>query len=144
MFAALTGRLMINHKTVFGWMESEAVLLILKHVYADEWEWLISEVVVDEVEQTPDADRRHRLEQLLKYAQQSLVISDQHIERAKTLIQLSFGSMDALHLACAESGKADVFLTTDDKLLHRAKRLAGRVEVPVRNPLDWLREQKGL
>ena len=46
----------------------------------------------------------------------------------------------ALHLACAESGGADVFLTTDDKLLHKAAACAERLRVRVENPLVWLKE----
>lgn len=41
-------------------------------------------------------------------------------------------------IACAESGAADVFLTTDDKLLRRAIRLAEQLRIPVANPLNWL------
>ena len=33
--------------------------------------------------------------------------------------------MDALHLAAAESGRADVLLTTDDRLLKRTARKLG-------------------
>lgn len=57
------------------------------------------------------------------------------------LRSLGLGDMDALHLACAESGKADVFLTTDDKLLRRAARLAEQLHILVDNPLNWLVKQ---
>jgi len=35
---------------------------------------------------------------------------------------LNFKYHDALHLAFAEAGGADVFLTTDDRLLRKAKK----------------------
>ncbi len=54
--------------------------------------------------------------------------------------RLSFVGFDAVHLACAESGNADVFLSTDDRLLKRAKRLSKKIRVKVMNPLDWLQE----
>ena len=47
---------------------------------------------------------------------------------------------DALHLACAESGQADIFLTTDDKLLRLSQRIANKLQVRVDNPLSWLTE----
>jgi predicted nucleic acid-binding protein len=46
--------------------------------------------------------------------------------------------MDALHLASAESAKADIFLTTDDKLLKLATRLSTQLQVTVANPVFWL------
>jgi hypothetical protein len=38
-------------------LESEAVLLILKRIESDEWEWVSSEVLEFEINQTPDSDR---------------------------------------------------------------------------------------
>ena len=58
--------------------------------------------------------------------------------RAKELGQLGFKAYDALHLACAEEGKAQVFLTTDDRLLRKAKRYRSLLHVRVENPVFWL------
>jgi hypothetical protein len=53
---------------------------------------------------------------------------------------LGFGTFDALHLASAEQGQADVFLTTDDVLLRRAGRCRNELHVRVQNPVSWHRE----
>ncbi len=53
---------------------------------------------------------------------------------------MGFIGFDAVHLACAEIGKADVFLTTDDRLLKIARQRAVELQVRVENPLDWLKE----
>jgi predicted nucleic acid-binding protein len=45
---------------------------------------------------------------------------------------------DSLHLAAAESGGADVFLTTDDRLLRAAKQI--EMNITVANPVTWLME----
>lgn len=39
-----------------------------------------------------------------------------------------------------ESGQTDVFLTTDDRLLRRAKRYHDRLDIQVENPFTWLQE----
>ena len=49
-------------------------------------------------------------------------------------------SFDALHVACAEAGKADVFLTTDDKLLKKLRQNSGKIKVKTANPLEWIEE----
>jgi len=46
---------------------------------------------------------------------------------------------NALHLACAEDCKADIFLTTDDKLLRLARECFRQLKIKVDNPLTWLR-----
>ncbi len=45
---------------------------------------------------------------------------------------------DALHLASAEAGEADYFLTTDDHLLRRASRRQSDLKVKVENPAQWI------
>ena len=35
----------------------------------------------------------------------------------------------------------DAMLTCDDRLLRRATNLTNQIKVPVRNPIDWLKEQ---
>jgi predicted nucleic acid-binding protein len=52
--------------------------------------------------------------------------------------QAGIKPFDSLHLALAETGGADVFLTTDNRLL----RAAGKIELRtgVANPVTWLME----
>ena len=45
-----------------------------------------------------------------------------------------------MHLACAESAHCDLFLTTDDKLLKRARAHASRLRIKVMNPLAYVTE----
>ena len=123
-------------------LEAEAVLLILARTQAGDWRWISSEVVIDEIEQTPDPKRRERVRQLIVHANQSHILTDNDIDRANALVNLGFGSMDALHLACAESSQSDFFLTTDDKLKRRATRLQKQLNVVVDNPLNWLIAQQ--
>ena len=47
---------------------------------------------------------------------------------------------DALHLACTEHCNADVFLTTDDKLLRLSRECSSMLKIKVDNPLMWLKE----
>jgi len=48
--------------------------------------------------------------------------------------QLGFKFYDALHLAFAEAGGADIFLTTDDRLLRKAQQYRDSINVMVENP----------
>mgnify|MGYP006199961655 CR=1 FL=1 len=52
--------------------------------------------------------------------------------------QLGFKFYDALHLAFAEAGGADVLLTTDDRLLRKAQQYRDSINVTVENPVIWL------
>lgn len=122
-------------------LEAEAVLLILTHVEAGEWQWIGSEVLSFEIDQTPDPERRLRVKLLTtKNVHYTVLVEQAEVERAQQLGALGFHPFDALHLACAESGGAEVLLTTDSQLLRLASRLSGQLRVRVENPLAWLKE----
>jgi len=90
-------------------LESEAVLAILSRIEKGEWEWIGSDVLVDEVEQTPDIRKLSRTKLLSGFIQQSIEIGNKEEKRAKELQGEGFDVFDSLHIACAESAKADVF-----------------------------------
>jgi predicted nucleic acid-binding protein len=122
-------------------LESEAVLLILGHVHRGDWRWVGSEVLDVEIARNPDAERRRRVQVLAGTVTESVTLDAQVEQRGSELEALGFGAFDALHLACAEHAEADVFLTTDDGLLRRARRNRSRIRVQVENPLPWLKER---
>jgi predicted nucleic acid-binding protein len=65
-------------------------------------------------------------------------INDEIISRAKELQSINIKSFDALHLASAEYGGADILLTADKKFLNRA--LQSNAKIKVVNPAIWLTE----
>jgi predicted nucleic acid-binding protein len=121
-------------------LESAAVVLILKHVRSGNWQWISSEAIDFEVKQTPDLERRRRVETLIRYADYSITIEKSIVRRASELKAIVFGTYDALHLACAEHSNADIFLTTDDKILQLANKCTSQLKTKVENPLTWLKE----
>jgi predicted nucleic acid-binding protein len=121
-------------------LETESVMIILARLQRKEWTWLGSQVLEIEIDRAPDADQRSRLKRIAGYMGQVVAIGQKELNRASELEKLGFSGFDAVHLACAESGGADIFLSTDDRLLKRAKRFAKKIHVKVANPLDWMKE----
>jgi hypothetical protein len=124
-------------------LEAESVVLILMRIQAGALEWVSSEVVDYEIGVNPDSTRRSRVAAVAAGAARSRQLEDADERRGQELEALGFKAFDALHLACAEAVGADVFLTTDDKLLAKASRQAAVLRVVVRNPLHWLLEESG-
>ncbi|HZH89812.1 MAG TPA: hypothetical protein VEX70_04240 [Pyrinomonadaceae bacterium] len=122
-------------------LEAEAVLLILTHAESGRWQWIGSEVLDYEIEQTPDPERRMRVELLTTPVAHKVLVESAEETRAWELEGLGFHALDALHLSCAESGRADVFLTTGDRLLRLAIRFSAQLRIRVANPLIWLQEK---
>lgn len=120
-------------------LESEAVLTILRRVDAGVWQLVGSEAVGFEINRIPDLERRQRIQALAQMAHEQTAIDAAVKTRAQQWVALGLKPLDALHLACAETARAEVFLTTDDRLLRGVKR-AGVARVAVNNPLPWLAE----
>ena len=120
--------------------EAEAISRILDHIRAGYWCWLSNSVLVVEVERAPDPGQSSEIMDWLTIAHQTVAVESPEILRGKQLETLGFKELDALHIACAESGDADIFLTTDDGILRSAKRNSSQLRVRVENPYAWLQE----
>ena len=120
--------------------EAEAVEGILRLVCEGRATWVSSAALEIEIGRNPDADRRRDVAALLAFSNEVVVPRRRSAERAAFLQKLGFGVFDALHLASAEHGQADVFLTTDDGLLRRAARYGNELRIRVQNPVSWYRE----
>jgi predicted nucleic acid-binding protein len=119
-------------------LESEAVLLALAQVQDSVLYWFSSEIVTLEIMQTSDVKKRERLTLLSNFANHKIAYGRSEENRAKEIETLGFHSFDAMHLACSESAKVDFFLTTDDRLLRKAKHLKKQLKINVVNPLVFI------
>ena len=117
-------------------LEAEAVLSILELAGSGALEIIGSDIIDDELSQMPDNERREKVELFLALASSQVALTLAIEQRAIELQKWNIAPLDALHLASAESARADYFLTTDDDLLRRAKR-AG-LKVKIENPAKWL------
>lgn len=120
--------------------ETEAIGRILTYCFRGYWHWISSTILLDEVEQISNLNQRFRIGSLLSRAHQTVSAGTDVRTRGQNLELLGFQELDALHIACAEIGEADLFLTTDDRLLRRAKRYHPQLYTRVENPSTWLQE----
>jgi predicted nucleic acid-binding protein len=121
-------------------LEAEAILIILNHLYNHEWEWIGSEALEIEIENTPNIEKRYSLMRLAACVHKLMEIREGELDRAKQLEEIGFKPFDAMHISCAESGKADILFTTDDKFLKTALKMRDKLNIRVANPLQWITE----
>jgi predicted nucleic acid-binding protein len=119
-------------------LEAEAVRMILRLVELRQLSWVTSEVLRFEVDLTPNMDRRKRVLSTMKRADLEVRLEDSIIQEAEKFEKMGLASLDALHVASAKAGKARVFLTVDDALLRKAKKVQNKIGIKVENPLSWI------
>jgi predicted nucleic acid-binding protein len=119
-------------------MEAEAVTEIIQNCEDGKWILMNSDIIEFEISQHSDSFKQQQVESILNLAN-IYIQSTKNIDlRAEELMKLNFKFHDALHLAFAEAGDADVFLTTDDRLLRKAKQSHHVFSLEVENPTIWL------
>jgi hypothetical protein len=118
-------------------IESEAVLAVIKEVEESGSVLLGSTVLRFEISRLTDEEKKEKVLDLYSVAKEEIVYNKIVRDRADELLKRTdIKAMDALHVASAEYGNADIMLTTDDKLIAACSR--GSLKVPVMNPVLYL------
>lgn len=116
--------------------EAEAVLIVLARVLVGSDDLLWSEALSVENSYHPVSERRAEVATWERRAVEVVEVSTDVYRRANQLASVGLTPFDALHLACAEAGECEVFLTCDDRLLRRSGRIELVVEVTT--PVQYL------
>ncbi|MCD7884028.1 MAG: PIN domain-containing protein [Lachnospiraceae bacterium] len=118
-------------------IESEAIMAIINRSRAGESEIIGSEILDLEIDQIRDPEKRKNVEALHEVVDSCIQLNDKIDQRAAEIQnQSKIHTFDSFHIAFAEAAKADVMLTTDDKLEKMASRL--QLKVTVMNPLKFV------
>ena len=84
-----------------------------------------------------DVQRRKAVRRWRVSAVSNVRTSDAIRVRAKEVMQFGIKPQDAIHLACAEAGACDWFLTVDRGILNKVEKLGN---MRVANPVEFIME----
>ena len=121
-------------------LESEAILTIMKYIESGKLDLVNSDAIGYEINKIPDLEKKTKVLLLISKANIYIKLDATFLSRAKEIQKFGIKIYDALHVASAEKGKADIFLTTDDNLLTKLKKYSDKVNIKTDNPLVWIRE----
>jgi predicted nucleic acid-binding protein len=123
-------------------LEANAVLLFWEYVRSGSVVCLSSQLIILEVG-AASKEKRAKAMTFLQLATQHINFSPQVTRQAKRLVsELHIPPYDALHLAYAAEGKADILLTCDDDVLTKSIGIEDffsrqDVSLRVQNPIEW-------
>ncbi len=121
-------------------LEAEAKLLIQQKVRDGECGLLWSSTLDYECHNNPYEEHRLAIEKWRQVAERIVMATEDVISTARRFAAQGIGNYDALHVASAIVGEADLFVTTDDRLL---KKIRGNVDLLVMLPGDALATLEG-
>ena len=122
-------------------LEVEAIAVIVGKVKRGEWVWVTSAILEAERTACPDNVKKALVSKMFELKFERVNLSRIDINRAGKLCALGLQEYDAFHIAAAERGQCDVFLTTDDRLIAKSRKLGKQIKIAVSNPVDWLLER---
>ena len=120
------------------YLEAEAVLSIISRCEHREWTLLSSGTIDFEIAHITNLETQEQIKTLYATASEHVRITDDVIIRATNFQVSNIRHFDSLHMALAESANADIFLTTDDKLIKKTQ--STNTKTRVTNPVIWLME----
>lgn len=116
--------------------EARAVEKLLQRVADGEIELHSSFVLELEHSRLSLPGRREEVRRLMDLAQGHVNLDAAILQNARNLHGFGLDIRDALHFAAAEHVRADYFVTCDDKLIRRARRLGSSVKAV--SPVDLI------
>ena len=104
-------------------LETSAKLLLQQKVKNAECDLIWSSVLDFECNNNPFEDHRLAIFQWRWLANQVVMTNDDIIAQAKAYQAQGIHAFDALHIACALFGHAHLFITTDDRLIKKMRKI---------------------
>ncbi len=111
---------------------------MLEQIEKENYILICSEALVYENNQNPDSLRRERISTYFELAKDFIKLEESDFNRARFLNEIGFPDMDALHIAIAEKGGIDFFVTCDDRIVHHYKENIQAVRVSIINLLEFV------
>ena len=121
-------------------LETEATEHLLRAVEEGKLLWVASDALLYEIRKCPKEDRRTAVLALCGRATKRVTSDEAAMQRAIALRLHGLRDLDALHLACAERGGAEVLVTTDDAFVSAGRRLTPASSTRVVNPVVYALE----
>ncbi len=121
------------------YFERNSVMLILELIEKASVELVGSEMLIKEMNEVNDSYKKFLLQMMYGLCSEEIRVNSAILDRAEEIRHSSnIKYKDSIHLACAETAKADALLTTDKKFINNANRI--RIGTRIMNPNQWLVE----
>lgn len=122
-------------------METDALYLIVRHIETGRYRAAVSPVHFYEVDAIREREERMEVGALLQRLELPLIECDKNEARAKAMVfhGAGMGIADAAHVAFAEQ-MADCFITCDDNLLKRCRRID--LGIVAMNPIEFVANEE--
>ena len=104
-------------------LETQIFMILLAMTWDGRCKLVNSFALVYENSRNPNIENTLKIKDLLGYSEEYISYDISILDKALELEKCGLMGMDALHIACAQKAKVDFFITCDDNLLKKLKRI---------------------
>ena len=123
-----------------NYIESQAIIVILDLYKKDKLDIYKSKILDYEISQMKNITKKNKILDVYSSIQSNYIdTTNEIIDRAKELKKYNIKEKDALHIAYAEYGNLDYFITVD-KILINATSKVKDLKIKVMNPIEFIME----
>lgn len=120
--------------------ETQIFIMLMSMIAEGNFELVDSFALRYENSKNPKVENRLMISDLLGYSSGFVACDSEIVDRSIGLEKLGLMGMDAVHVACAEKAKTNFFITCDNSLLNKLKRI-DTIQVRCYNLLDFLSKE---
>ena len=117
-------------------LEAEAKILIQSLLLNNAIELVWSFILSIENDENPNEDIKNEISEWKKRATIYIPPSDSTEMLAQKIFNIGIKQKDAVHISCAIEAKSMYFITTDRKLINKARNNINEIEII--NPIDFI------
>ena len=121
-------------------LESQIFIMLLLMRSEGRFELLNSFALEYENGKNPNIENMLKISDLLRYSTDYISCDEGILDRSLEFEKYGLMGMDAMHVACAENTKADFFVTCDDNLIKKLKRI-DNIRVAFYNVIDFVSKE---
>jgi len=123
-----------DQRSMVVYLETKSKLTIQGMIKNGHLKLIWSEILDFENNENPFIERKTKISEWKFWAVENIEMNDFIFEKAKDLLKSGLRQKDASHIACAISGNANYFVTTDKKILNKEIK-----NIEIINPIDLIR-----
>lgn len=117
-------------------LEAEAKLYIQEEIRIGKLELIWSYILEYENSMNPFEEKVMQILEWKTIALETIVENRKVKENSSLFMKIGIKKKDSLHIACAIDGKCDYFITTDDKVLQKAKSIKN---IKIVDPIQFIK-----
>ena len=118
-------------------IETQIFIVLLTMILKGRFDLVNSFALEYENSKNPDIENMLKISDLLGYSTDYISYAEGILDRALEIEKYGLMGMDAVHIACAEKAKADFFVTCDDNLIKKLKRI-DNIRIAFYNIIDFV------